>query len=46
MCEKYFNIAYSGNWRYTNRSKVDFWKKNGVKDVEKYLKDYKIIIKN
>lgn len=41
-CEKYFTVAYNNNWQGTNRHSVDFWKKNGVKDIEKYLTDYEI----
>lgn len=41
-CEKYFTAAYNNNWQGTNRHSVDFWKKNGVKDIEKYLTDYEI----
>ncbi len=41
-CEKYFNSAYGGGWWRTKRSKIEFWKKNGANDIEKYLLDRKI----
>ena len=43
-CDTYFSKAYNGVWQCTDRKTVDYWKKNGVKSIEKYLEDYKIEI--
>ena len=45
-CDRYFKVAYNGNWQGTYKSSVSFWKKNGVKDIENYLADYGISINN
>ena len=38
-CKKYFNVAYKGDWQHTSRERVELWKKNGAVNVEKYLKE-------
>lgn len=43
-CKKYFEVAYNNHWQGTDKSKVEFWKKNGAEDIQRYLYDYGIIV--
>lgn len=43
-CEKYFIQAYKREWDYIHKSDIDFYKKNGVSDIEKYIEQYDIYI--
>jgi Uncharacterized protein conserved in bacteria len=43
--DKYFNKAYSGNWKVTYTNKIDYYKGYGV-DIEPYLNENNIEIKN
>lgn len=44
-CKKYFEEAYNAYWQGVDKSSVKFWKENGAKDVERFLEDYRIIVK-
>lgn len=42
--EKYFKVAYNGDWTGTNRWQIEVWEKNGIKNIEEYLIDAGIMI--
>ena len=41
-CEKYFHVAYNGDWGSIEKSDVRFLKENGVENIEGYLNEYGI----
>lgn len=45
-CEKYFKVAYNGNWQGVNKRSVDLWKENGANKIDKYLNDFGICIED
>lgn len=40
--ERYFNDAYSGDWQWIEESYIEFLKKKGATDIDKYIKKYRI----
>lgn len=36
-CDKYFHVAYNGNWGCIEKSGVRFLKENGIENIEEYL---------
>lgn len=41
-CRHYFRVAYNDNWKAIEKSNVKFLKENGVKNIEKYLRENEI----
>lgn len=40
--QKYFGKVYNNHWGGTSAESIEFWKSQGVKDVEKYINEYEI----
>ncbi|MEE1257866.1 MAG: hypothetical protein UHN47_15355 [Lachnospiraceae bacterium] len=43
-CNRYFSKAYKGQWQGTSVNHINFLKRNGVSDIDKYIKENKIYI--
>lgn len=43
-CNKYFTKAYKGDWQVMRKSSVEFYKENGINDIEEYLNQNEISI--
>jgi len=45
-CERYFKEAYNQGWHSIDQRDVEFYKQNGVTNIEKYIKEYDIYIED
>lgn len=45
-CDKYFNKAFKRAWQGTCTENVELWKRYGATDIDKYLKQWNILVSN